>query len=99
MLKELATNTKKEIGLLPSALESPGSSVPQMKALPKRQSAAAAGQRPAGGSPLPGKELALGGLAHANGRMILLNEASSELTKMVFSPKWVFIHSSSTAEA
>ena len=98
MLKELATNTRKEIGLLSSALESSGSSVPKMRVLSKWQSTAAAGQRPAGGSPLPGKELALGGLAHANGRMILLNEASSELTKMVFFPKGVFIYNNNTAE-
>ena len=51
------------------------------------------------GSPLQRKELALEGLAHARGRMALLNEASSELAKMVFFPKGVFIYSSSTAEA
>ena len=51
-----------------------------------------------GGSPLQREELALGGLAHASGRMILLNEASSELTKMVFFPKGVFIDNNNTAE-
>ena len=87
MLKELATNTKKEIGLLPSALESPGSPVPQVRALSKWQSTAAMEQRPMEGSPLQRKELALEGLDHADGRMALLNEASSELAKMVFFPK------------
>ena len=51
------------------------------------------------GNPLQRKELALEGLAHTNGRMILLNEASSELAKMVFFPKGAFIYSSNTAEA
>ena len=51
------------------------------------------------GSPLQRKELALEGLAHASGRMILLNYSSSELAKMAFSPKRALMHSSSTAEA
>ena len=50
------------------------------------------------GNPLQRKELALEGLAHANGRMALLNEASSELAKMAFFPKGVFIYNSNTAE-
>ena len=98
MLKELTTNTKKEIGLLPSALESSGSSVSQMKVLSKWQSITAMEQWPMGGSPLQRKELALEGLAHANGRMALPNEASSELAKMVFFPKGVFIYNNNTAE-
>ena len=98
MLKELATNTRKEIGLLPSALEPPGSSAPPKRALPKWQSTAAMEQWPMKGSLLQRKELALEGLAHANGRMILLHEASSELAKMVFFPKGVFIYNSNTAE-
>ena len=77
MLEELATSARKEAGLLPSALEPPGSSVPQARALPKWQSAAAMEQWPMRGSPLQKKELALEGLPHANGGMILLREASS----------------------
>ena len=99
MLRELAASGRKEAGLLPSALGPPGSSVPQERALSKWQSITAMEQWPMKGSPLQRKELALEGLAHASGRIILLNEASSELAKMHFFPKGAFIHSSSTAEA